>query len=88
MTENTEARIRVALAQLGDAIADALRESKEHDEVERLLDIDTAARMLSLGRTKVYSELQAGRLRSVRAGRRRLIPASAIADYAERGDAV
>jgi excisionase family DNA binding protein len=38
-------------------------------------------RMLSLSRSVVYEQLRSGRLRSVRQGRSRLIPASAIADY-------
>jgi excisionase family DNA binding protein len=37
--------------------------------------------MLSLGRTVVYELLRSGRLRSVKEGRTRLIPAQAIADY-------
>ncbi|MEK6438192.1 helix-turn-helix domain-containing protein [Pseudonocardia sp. T1-2H] len=37
--------------------------------------------LLSLGRSTLYEELRSGRLRSVRVGRVRLIPASAIADY-------
>lgn len=37
--------------------------------------------LLSLGRSTLYEELRSGRLRSVRVGRVRLIPAAAIADY-------
>ncbi|MGD9990117.1 helix-turn-helix domain-containing protein [Pseudonocardia sp.] len=49
--------------------------------------------LLSLGRSTLYEELRSGRLRSVRVGRVRLIPAAAIADYIalleqEAGDAV
>jgi excisionase family DNA binding protein len=37
--------------------------------------------LLSLSRTVIYEQIRAGRLRSVRQGRARLIPADAIADY-------
>lgn len=37
--------------------------------------------LLSIGRTMLYQELRAGRLRSVGEGRTRRIPAAAIDDY-------
>jgi excisionase family DNA binding protein len=40
-----------------------------------------AARALSLSRSVVFDLLRTGRLRSVKEGRLRLIPASAIRDY-------
>ncbi len=36
---------------------------------------------LGIGRSKIYEELASGRLRSVRVGRRRLVPEQAIADF-------
>lgn len=47
----------------------------------RLLSIDAAARRLSVGRSRLYQELASGRLRSLKVGRRRLIPESAIYEY-------
>lgn len=47
----------------------------------RLYRVDDAARMLSMGRTAIYELIRSGRLRSVKEGRMRLVPASAIADY-------
>ncbi|GIH61448.1 helix-turn-helix domain-containing protein [Microbispora siamensis] len=38
-------------------------------------------RLLSLSRSVIYEQIRAGRLRTVRQGRARLIPASAIDDY-------
>jgi excisionase family DNA binding protein len=38
-------------------------------------------RILSLRRSTIYELIRSGRLRSVREGRARLIPASAIAEY-------
>ena len=43
-----------------------------------------AARALALGRTKVYELIASGELESVRVGRRRLVPAHAIADLVDR----
>lgn len=47
----------------------------------RLYPVKEAMVLLSLGRTSIYEQIRSGRLRSVKEGRRRLIPASAIADY-------
>lgn len=48
---------------------------------ERLYRIDEAAELLSLSRSVVYEQIRAGRLRSVKQGRARRIPAAAIRDY-------
>ncbi|WP_182882006.1 helix-turn-helix domain-containing protein [Microbispora sp. H10949] len=47
----------------------------------RLYRIPDAMRLLSLSRSVIYEQIRAGRLRTVRQGRTRLIPASAIDDY-------
>ncbi len=58
-----------------------------------LYRVPDAMAMLSLGRSVIYEQIRAGRLKSVTQGRTRLIPAAAIADYialllreADRGD--
>jgi excisionase family DNA binding protein len=48
-----------------------------------LYRIPDAMRMLSLSRSVIFDQLRTGRLRSVRQGRARLIPAAAIDDYVE-----
>ena len=40
-----------------------------------------AMALLSLSRTVIYEQIRSNRLRSVKQGRSRLIPASAIAEY-------
>ncbi|MEV0090060.1 helix-turn-helix domain-containing protein [Streptomyces sp. NPDC050738] len=40
-----------------------------------------AMRVLSMSRTVIYDLIRAGRLRTVKQGRTRLIPASAITEY-------
>ena len=52
--------------------ASAKRSSTESQE---------AMALLSIGRSVIYGLLTSGRLRSVREGRTRLIPASAISEY-------
>jgi excisionase family DNA binding protein len=55
-------------------------------EPDRLLSIEQAARALGIGRTALYSEIGAGRIRSIKVGRRRLVPSSSITEVAsERG---
>jgi len=44
-------------------------------------DISTAAKILSLGRTRLYEEIGAGRLRTVAVGTRRLVPRGALEEY-------
>ncbi|GCD36038.1 excisionase [Streptomyces chrestomyceticus JCM 4735] len=44
---------------------------------------EEAAMALGIGRSLVYEEIRLGRLRTVRIGRRRLIPPEYIAQYVE-----
>lgn len=50
-------------------------------ETKALYRVSEAMRLLSMSRTVIYEQLRTGRLRSVRQGRARLIPASAIDEY-------
>jgi excisionase family DNA binding protein len=45
--------------------------------------IPEAMRLLSLSRSVIYEQIRSGRLKSVTQGRRRLIPATAIAEYVD-----
>jgi excisionase family DNA binding protein len=47
----------------------------------QLYGIADAMIVLSMSRSVIYEQIRSGRLRSVTQGRKRLIPASAIADY-------
>jgi excisionase family DNA binding protein len=47
----------------------------------QLYRVPDAMRLLRLSRSVIYEQLRSGRLRSVRQGRSRLIPATAIAEY-------
>lgn len=49
--------------------------------VPRLLSVEDAAEALGLSRATAYKELAAGRLRSVRVSRRRLVSTAALNDY-------
>lgn len=75
-------RLEAALAELADAIREEVRAEVDTARPDRLLTVDEAAEALSIGRTRLYAEITSGRVRSIRVGRRRLIPASAIAELA------
>ncbi len=47
----------------------------------RLWRITEAAAILRMSRSVIFEQIRAGRLRSVKQGRTRLIPASAIDEY-------
>jgi excisionase family DNA binding protein len=46
-----------------------------------LYRVEEAADALHLSRSVVYELIRSGRLRTVKAGRRRLVPVSALAEY-------
>jgi len=80
-------RLEAALAELAAAIREELRAELEVDRgpaPERLLGVPEAAEQLGIGRSRLYAELAAGRVRHVKAGRRTLIPASEVRRFAER----
>jgi excisionase family DNA binding protein len=53
----------------------------EFDPAKQLYRIPEAMRLLSMSRSVIYEQVRAGRLRSVKQGRARLIPATAIQAY-------
>lgn len=85
MTPATEARIRLAFANLADEIISALEREEQAEQPDRLLSIDAACEALGgVARSTLYRELSAGRMRSVKVAGRRMIPSSAIAEYSAR----
>jgi excisionase family DNA binding protein len=74
-------RLEAALAELVAALREEIATERPAAAPERLLAVDEAAAALGIGRSKVYGEIAAGRLGSLRVGRRRLLPASAIAEF-------
>ncbi len=77
-------RLRAAVMELVEALRDEIATERRPGEREpdRLMSIEQAARALGIGRTALYSEIGAGRIRSVKVGRRRLVPSSAISEVA------
>ncbi|MCA1605419.1 MAG: helix-turn-helix domain-containing protein [Acidobacteria bacterium] len=49
-----------------------------------MLSVEAAATQLSIGRTTMYALLKTGAIESVRVGRLRRVPASALTDYVAR----
>ena len=84
MTADHDAAIRAATDALAAAILAAVRAEAVSNDAgpEQLLSIDQAAVLAGVGRTSIYAAIGDGRLRSVKVGRRRLVPASAIAELA------
>jgi excisionase family DNA binding protein len=65
----------------GDTMTRSLEPPPGQLRQKVLYRIPEAMRLLSMSRSVIYEQIRAGRLRSVRQGRTRLIPAAAIADY-------
>jgi excisionase family DNA binding protein len=59
---------------------ESLPGSERLDDLQ-LYEVTDAMRMLRLGKTVIYELIRSGRLRSVKQGRARRIPAAAIRDY-------
>ena len=57
------------------------------DQAPKLYGVEEVMKLLNVGRTKVYDEMDSGRLRSVKLGRRRLVSAAALNDFVEQLDA-
>ncbi len=74
-------RLTAALAELVAALQEEVRAEATPNEPDRLMSVDEAAKALGLGRSLLYGEIQAGRLWSIKVGRRRLVPSAAITDY-------
>jgi excisionase family DNA binding protein len=51
------------------------------DLMPMLLRVGEASQQLNLGRSVMYELIRSGRLRSVKVGRLRLIPASALVEF-------
>ncbi len=79
-------RLEAAVRELVAALRDELRaETASEPPPDRLLDVREAATALGIGRSALYAELGRGEVRSVKVGRRRLVPSSALGAYiAER----
>ena len=77
-------RLHAAVMELVEALRDEIAVEARPSErgPDRLLSIEQAARALGIGRTALYSEISARRIRSVKVGRRRLVPASVISEVA------
>lgn len=84
MQADREAAIRSAVDALVTALLAAVA-PEPADAPDRLLSVAEAAAALGVGRSRLYDEIGAGRLRSLVVGRRRLVPSGAIGDYIRAG---
>jgi excisionase family DNA binding protein len=82
MTPGHEVAVRAAVDELVAALLAAVMDAAAVGGApDRLLDIESASAMLGIGRSRLYDEIGAGRLRSIKVGRRRLVPSGAVADF-------
>jgi excisionase family DNA binding protein len=79
-------RLDAAVRELVEALREELRTEAEAGPraPDRLYSIAEAAERMSIGRTLAYDLIGRGELGVVRAGRRVLVPGSAISAYIER----
>ena len=71
---------------MGTGVASHVRDHtgetmSKDNERPLLLSVEDACNMLRLGRTKLYQEIKSGRLESIRVGRLRRIPFSALENW-------
>ncbi|HET9758073.1 MAG TPA: helix-turn-helix domain-containing protein [Candidatus Limnocylindrales bacterium] len=76
--------IETAVRVLVVALRDELTPTRAAPEPDRLLSIPDAADALGIGRSMLYQEIAAGRLRTLKVGRRRLAPSASVRDYIQR----
>lgn len=81
-------RLAAAVAELVEALRDEMRAEMPRDPgPERLLSVEEACRALGgISRTTFYGMADRGELRTLKAGGRRLIPQSAIAELANKAE--
>ena len=81
-------RLAAAVLELVEALRAEVAVEPGASTPDRLMSIDEAAAALAVGRSILYSEIGAGRLRTIRVGRRRLVrpPRSPTTSRASRHD--
>ena len=72
-------RVELAVRELVDALRAELAPSPEPTT---MVDLATAAQLLSVSRTSLYALMDSGQLDSRHIGRRRLVPRAALEAYA------
>lgn len=72
-------RLEAAIAELAAALREEIEASLEAPRAPQLLSIPDAARRAGVSRTLIYSLIASGELRSVKVGRRRLVPEHELA---------
>lgn len=80
MTQDHAGRIRAACEALGDALIAAVAETSTAPLPDRLLSVEEAAEAIGVTRSTLYEHVLPV-LRTVRVGRRVLVPSRAVDDY-------
>ena len=74
-------RLAAAIAELTEALRAELAADTAVPVPDRLLSVTETAEMLGIGRSATYQAITAGRLHSIRIGRRRLVPISVASPH-------
>jgi excisionase family DNA binding protein len=69
------------VAQVGRLVAEASPNASRAHIPRKAVSVDDAAAMLGVGRSTMYELLETGGVRSVKVGRRRLVPIAALDDF-------
>ncbi len=80
------ARALECFAEAAVALADVARglsSEEPADDPPGLLTVDQTARRLGLGRTRIFDLMRSGQLASVRVGKSRRVPTTAVAAFIE-----
>lgn len=82
-------RLSTAITELVEALREELRTEAASDQraPDRLLSVADAAALCGISRSHLYTEIGNGRIRTVKSGRRRLVPAGALAAFIADGAA-
>ncbi len=79
MTDLSTALRELVRELVDEALAE--RQAREADAPDRLYGLAAAAELMSVGRSFLFDEIARGHLTTIKAGKRRLVPASSIAAY-------
>ena len=69
------------VAQLGRLLTEVSHNASHAQVPRKAVSVDDAAAMLGVGRSTMYELLETGCVRSVKVGRRRLVPIAALDDF-------
>ena len=76
-------RLAAALVELAEALREEVRAEAEAGSrpPDRLLSVGEASALCGVTRSTLYGLIASGELRTIKLGRRRLVPSAAVAEF-------